>query len=403
MLRLLSVIIFFISINSCTVGIKERPVVSIQGNKFFLNKKPLYEGHEYLGNSIEGLLLNARMVQAIFDDLNPETRKLWQYPDTKNWDANRNTNEFVQAMSQWKAHGLAAISLNLQGGSPTGYGNKQWINSAYNPEGDIYPAYFKRLKQVLDEAEKLNMVVILGLFYFGQDQYLVDETAILNAVDQTIDWLHHNKYRHVVIEISNESNLTPALITNYFTGEIEKLGSVAGSQDSIDNYKKQLEHIETMSYQHDILSDKRVHELILHVKNQVVDGRRYLVSTSFAGSTVPNSSVVSVSDFILLHGNNVESAEHFQSMIDEVRAMEAYVGQPIVFNEDDHYDYHKKNNHFLTAIKSGVGWGYFDYRRNGEDFHEGYQSVPVDWLIRSQRKKDFFNYLREITGAIGEL
>jgi hypothetical protein len=35
----------------------------------------------------------------------------------------------------------------------------------------------------------------------------------------------------------------------------------------------------------------------------------------------------------------------------------------------------------------------------GEEFHDGYQSVPVDWGITSARKRGFFGLLREITGA----
>lgn len=33
-----------------------------------------------------------------------------------------------------------------------------------------------------------------------------------------------------------------------------------------------------------------------------------------------------------------------------------------------------------------------------EDYHEGFQSVPVDWGISSEREKNFFNKLKEITG-----
>jgi hypothetical protein len=65
---------------------------------------------------VEGLLLNCRMVQGIFDDLNPETRSLWDYPDGL-WDAERNTREFVAAMSEWRDHGLLSFTINLQGGS----------------------------------------------------------------------------------------------------------------------------------------------------------------------------------------------------------------------------------------------------------------------------------------------
>jgi hypothetical protein len=35
----------------------------------------------------------------------------------------------------------------------------------------------------------------------------------------------------------------------------------------------------------------------------------------------------------------------------------------------------------------------------GEGFCEGYQSMPVDWSISSERKRGFFRLLAEITGA----
>ena len=42
---------------------------------------------------------------------------------------------------------------------------------------------------MLDAADRLGMVVILGLFYFYQDQRLADEAAVFAAVDNTVDWL----------------------------------------------------------------------------------------------------------------------------------------------------------------------------------------------------------------------
>jgi hypothetical protein len=99
--------------------------VTIASDAFHINGKPTYEGRTWQGHKIEGLLLNSRMVQATFDDLNPETRSRWSYPDTKSWDAERNTREFIAAMPEWRRHGLLAITVNLQGGSPQGYSKDQ--------------------------------------------------------------------------------------------------------------------------------------------------------------------------------------------------------------------------------------------------------------------------------------
>src|SRR5512138_1982700 len=101
--------------------ISPRTSVSIERDRFFINGKPTYAGRTYKGMKIEGLLMNSRMVQGIFDDANPETRAKWNYPDTNKWDPGRNTREFVAAMPQWRKQGLLAFTLNLQGGSPQGY------------------------------------------------------------------------------------------------------------------------------------------------------------------------------------------------------------------------------------------------------------------------------------------
>lgn len=72
-----------------------KTTVSIEGDKFLINGKPTYEGRTWKGKKIEGLLMNSRMVQGVFDDLNPETISRWAYPDTGKGDAERNTREFL--------------------------------------------------------------------------------------------------------------------------------------------------------------------------------------------------------------------------------------------------------------------------------------------------------------------
>ena len=52
---------------------KRSTEVSVHGESFFINGSPTDKGRTWHGKRIEGLLLNARLVQGIFDDLNPET------------------------------------------------------------------------------------------------------------------------------------------------------------------------------------------------------------------------------------------------------------------------------------------------------------------------------------------
>lgn len=93
-----------------------RTALGIVGEAFQINGRPTCAGRTWQGQRVEGLLPNARLVQGLFDDLNPQTRGRWAYPDTGRWDPARNTAEFVAAMPEWRAHGLLAFTLNLQGG-----------------------------------------------------------------------------------------------------------------------------------------------------------------------------------------------------------------------------------------------------------------------------------------------
>jgi hypothetical protein len=340
-----------------------RTIVSIHGDDFFINGRPTYEGRYWKGYKVEGLLINSRMVQGIFDDLNPETRERFIYPDTKKWDPDRNTREFIDAMDDWHRYGLNSFTINLQGGSPVGYGNqKSWINSAYYEDGRLRPDYMGRLEKILRKADELHMVVIVGLFYFGQDQNLRDEEAIKKAATNAINWLFEKDFRNVLVEVDNECNIT--------------------------------------HYDHPILKAARVDELITMIKAMNREGFRYFVSTSFGGNTVPSPGVVKSADFLLIHGNGVESYEQMQSLIDNTRKVEGYRTMPVVVNEDDHFDFNKDKNNFVASVERHVSWGYFDFRKDGEDFSVGYQTVPVDWGINSGRKKCFFKKVKEITGGL---
>jgi hypothetical protein len=134
--------------------------VSIVAEQFFINGRPTYPGRRWKEHRIEGLLFNARLVQGIFEDRNPETVARWAYPDSGKWDSERNTREFLDAMPIWRAHGLLAFTINLQGGSPEGYSKEQpWHNSAIESDGSLRPDYMERLGRILDKADVTSISV----------------------------------------------------------------------------------------------------------------------------------------------------------------------------------------------------------------------------------------------------
>jgi len=161
-----------------------RTRVEIVGTDFHINGAPTYPGREWNGHRIEGLLMNSRMVQGVFDDLNPETVGRWAYPDTGKWDAERNVREFIEAIPLWRQHGLLAVTVNFQGGSPEGYSKTHpWDTGAFEADGTLRPAFGERMARILTAADRHGMVVILGYFYFGQDERLKDEAAVIRATE----------------------------------------------------------------------------------------------------------------------------------------------------------------------------------------------------------------------------
>jgi hypothetical protein len=334
--------------------------VSIRGDQFFLNSKPTYRGRTYKGMKIEGLLMNVRAVQAAFDDLNPATRSRWAYPDAGKWDPERNTREFLAALPEWRRNGVLAFTVNLQGGSPEGYSREQpWENSAIDPGGSLRPAYMDRIGRILERADQLGMVAIVGYFYFGQDQRVTDEAAVRRAVDNATNWLLDTGRRNVLVEIDNECNV-PA-------------------------------------YHHEILKPRRVHELIEQAKALTRGGRRLLVGTSYGGGTPAGDNVVKASDFLLLHGNGPDDPARIRKMIDTSRQATTWRPMPVLINEDDHFRFDEPDNHLNAALAEYVSWGYFDPGKG--DYSDGYQCPPVNWGINTERKQQFFRTLKEITGS----
>jgi hypothetical protein len=334
--------------------------VAIRRDQFLINGTPTYRGRTWKGHKIEGLLMNSRMVQGVFDDRNPETAGRWAYPDTKKWDPERNVREFVAAMPEWRRHGLLSFTLNLQGGSPEGYSKTQpWDTSGFAPDGSLRPEYMSRLERILTRADELGMVAIVGYFYFGQDQRVSDEAAIRRAVANATNWLLDHDYRNVLIEIANETNVR--------------------------------------AYDHDILKPPRIHELIEAVKGMNRKGRRLLTGTSYGGNAVPQPNVVKTSDFLLIHGNGVKDPKRIAEMVRQTRAVEGYRPAPILFNEDDHFDFDKPENNMVAALSEYASWGYFD--PGASDYSDGYQCPPVNWGVNTDRKKGFFGLLREVTGS----
>ena len=94
--------------------------------------------------------------------------------------------------------------------------------------------------------------------------------------------------------------------------------------------------------------------------------------------------------------NKKSQSSQITALVEATRNVTGYTSKPLIFNEDDHFNFESDSCNFATAVKAYASWGFFDYRMKDEGFGSGYQSVPVDWGINSERKRAFFKKLREI-------
>ena len=353
-----------------------KTVVTIVGDEFHINGAPTYQGRVWRTSGgqehrVQGLLMNSRMVQGTFDDLNPATRGQWAYPDTGAWDANRNTTEFLQAMAEWRAHGLLSFTLNLQGGCP--------VRVLPVPTlGELGVRAGRRSSSRVHGASRAHSGP------GRRTRHGSDGGVLLLRTGRTLVRRSGRRARG---------------------GQCDEVDPRTRVQERAHRGEQRVQHL----YDHAILRCDRVHELIERVRRTEQAGRRLYASTSLGGNSVPPAAVVAASDYVLLHGNGVARPDRLGEMIAEVRRLPGYTPKPIVNNEDDQpwrvaaQGWREDGNNFVEAVRHYASWGFFDFRLEPEnqDFNAGYQSVPVNWHLSAPRKQQFFDLLATITGSPG--
>ncbi|MGD8499210.1 MAG: serine hydrolase [Phycisphaerales bacterium] len=273
--------------------------VSIKDGRWYLNGRPTHPGTE-----AEGLLMNVRMVNAIFEDRNR--------PD---FDAEKNTDEFIAVIPDYAAQGVRAFTINLQGGFP---GYEGAVNSAFKPDGSLRKGYLKRVKRVIDTCDRNGLVVILGCYYQRQDQVLKDTQAVRAGIVNTVRWITESGFSNIVLEIANEFNHS--------------------------------------GFDHAILGKPEGQvELIRLAKESLPD---LLVSTSGLGNGRLPDNVAQASDFLLIHFNGTR----LDDIPKRIQALKKY-GKPIVCNEDDKHGEEAAAAACLS-VKNGTSWGFMDNKTN---------------------------------------
>lgn len=317
--------------------------IDIQKEKFVINGRPTYSEIPHSNKAAQGLLMNARFIQGIFDD--KAGREKYARFGSPEYDPERNTDDLISALPEWYDHGLRAFTVGLQGGGPV-FTVEDWTqidNTPFSEDGKSFdPAYEGRLDRLIRAADKVGMVVIVSLFYQAQAHRLRDGTAIRNAVKTACSVLKSGGYSNVIIEVANEH---------------------------------------------------QVGNFILHPIIHSSEGMAYLIGLareqsggmpvgSSGGGNYINEEISRESDVILIHGNGC-TRQMFYNQIKNIRGWN--LNKPIVCNEDS-----PCYSQLGVAFQNGVSWGYYNNLTK--------QEPPADWRI-SPGEDAFF--ARRIAEGVG--
>jgi CubicO group peptidase (beta-lactamase class C family) len=276
-----------------------RTRVSLIGEKWHVNETVTNRG-----TRAEGLLMNVRMVNSVFEDrrrpeFNPEA----------------STDRFLAHLPDYAAHGVGAITTCLQGGMP---GYEGAVNSAFAADGSLRMPYLARVGRVIEACDRRGLVVILGCFYQRQDQMLATEDSVRRAVNNTARWIGRRGFRNVVLEIANE--------------------------------------FDHNGFDHRLLRTEEGEIELIRLAKEVAPG--LLVSTSGLGHGRFPVSVARAADFLLIHFNGTP--------LGEIRARIAALkkfGKAIVCNEDDKVGEAGASAAEL-CVTNGASWGFMAEKIN---------------------------------------
>ncbi len=286
--------------------------VSIEGEQWWINGKLVNAGAP-----AEGLLMNVRMVNAVFEDRGDK----WQNHVGK-FDPDHNTEEFIAKLPEYVNSGVNAFVISLQGGMP---GYEGAINTAFEPDGTLRSSYMERVENVVRACDKLGAVVMLSCLYQRQRGHafaLDRKESIFSAVRNTASWVREKGFGNVVLEVANE----------FPHGGFKGWPSADW-----------------------LISEEGQSELIREAKSAHPD---LLVSTSGLGHGRFPEALIEEVDFIIIHFNNTSLADYG----DRIKALKGH-GKPIVCNEDDKVG--KEGAAALgLSVYHGAAWGFMHSEKN---------------------------------------
>jgi hypothetical protein len=291
--------------------------VKLDGSFWLINGK-----RTYADAPAEGLLLNVRMANALFEDRNSATAP-------KGFDAEKNTDAFIAKVPDYVKAGFRAFTVNLQGGNP---GYEGALCSSFEPDGALRPDAMKRAARLIEACDRAGAAVILGFFSAEGDQVLKDDDAVKRAVKDAAAWVKEKGYGNVLIEVADEY-IAPG-------------------------------------YDREVLKDPVGMAGLVRLAKAAAPG--ILVSVSGGGGGRIARQVATAADFILLHFHNIPL-----STIPQRAAAASKVSKAVVCNGDRRTG-EDGASALEAAVNSFASWGFANPKNEKHPFqYDGPADDPV--------------------------
>lgn len=319
----------------------------IQGQDFLINGKLTYTEIPNSNPACHGLLFNARFIQGLFQDVNPDNWSHYQRFG-KSFDPERNTDELVAALPQWYDAGLRAITVGLMGGGPC-MSYKDWGTlkfGSFSQDGKMMdPGVRARLERVLKAADELGMLVIVSFLYHGQFRYFDGDEAIEEVCKTSVKTLCELDYDNVIIEVANEYDVIEQMVPTSQIGTPEKMAE------------------------------------LINLCREWCAGR-FAVGASTTFVDERQELVMKASDICLFHGND----KRRQELHNKYTLIRKWCpGKPIVVNEDSTIF-----THIDVAVEDHFSWGYYNNWTK--------QEPPCDWGIGHSEDMHFAAKVCDVVG-----
>ena len=134
----------------------------------------------------------------------------------KPFDPRANTEALIASLDAYKAYGVGAVGVSLQGADPryggaisrrsgTTYGEgKGTLVSAFEGDGSLKDEWMARLESLLRATAERGMFVVITYLHPAQDEALESPEAIVAAARNITRWLIEKDFRNVIIDVATQ-------------------------------------------------------------------------------------------------------------------------------------------------------------------------------------------------------